>query len=275
MRRARRYDRPRFLVVITALVICYLFAPIAIVVLFSFNKENSLAVFGGFSTRWYVAFLHDGGIHASLAASLEIGVTTMVIAAVLGTTLALGLERSRLRAARVVEGTMMLNLVSPEIATAVAALLIFTQLGITLSLATVIAANATWAIAYVTIIVRSRLASLNSDVEEAALDLYASQWQTIRLVTLPLLWPAILASSLLVFVMSFDDFITTYFVSGLGVPPLPVRIYSMIRFGVTPEINAIGTLMTVATVSLALAALALFALRRTRSGSSVVTDLNG
>ncbi len=275
VRRARRPGRPRLLVAFTALVVCYLFAPIAVVVLFSFNKEDSLAVFGGFSTRWYVALLHDGGIHASLIASLEIGAATMMIAGIAGTALALGLERSGLRAARVVEGTVMLNLVSPEIATAVAALLIFTQLGITLSLATVILANATWAIAYVTIIVRSRLASLSSQVEEAALDLYASQWQTIRLVTLPLLWPAILASSLLVFVMSFDDFITTYFVSGLGVPPLPVRIYSMIRFGVTPEINAIGALMTVATVSLALTALALFALRRTRSGPGVVTDLNG
>src|SRR5262249_52794842 len=159
----------------------------------------------------------DSAVRASLAASLEIGAATMLIAGIIGTLLAFGLERSRLRAARVVEGTMMLNLVSPEIATAVAALLIFTQLGVTLSLGTVIIANATWAIAYVTIIVRGRLAGMTGDLEEAARDLYATQSQAFRLIALPLLWPAILAASLLVFVMSFDDFITTYFVSGLGI----------------------------------------------------------
>jgi len=275
-RRPRRYDRPRALAVVTTLVIGYLFAPIAVVVLFSFNRDNSLSVFSGISTRWYVLFFHDSAVRASLVASLEIGLATMLIAGTVGTLLAFGLQRSRLRAARIAEGTMMLNLVSPEIATAVAALLIFTQLGITLSLTTVILANTTWAIAFATIIVRSRLAGLSSDLEEAALDLYATQWQAFRLIALPLLWPAILASALLVFVMSFDDFITTYFVSGLGVPPLPVRIYSMIRFGVTPEINAIGTVMTVTTISLTLVALGLFALRRPRSsGSSVVRELNG
>ncbi len=274
-RRSRRYDRPRVLVVVTTLVICYLFAPIAVVVLFSFNRENSLSVFSGVSTRWYEQFFHDAAVRASLVASLEIGVATMLIAGTVGTLLAFGLERARLRVARAAEGTMMLNLVAPEIATAVAALLIFTQLGITLSLTTVILANATWAIAFVTIIVRSRLAGLSNDLEEAARDLYATQWQAFRLIALPLLWPAILAAGVLVFVMSFDDFITTYFVSGLGVPPLPVRIYSMIRFGVTPEINAIGTVMTVATVSLTLVALGLFALRRPRSAGSVVRELNG
>jgi ABC-type spermidine/putrescine transport system permease subunit II len=269
------YDRPRALVAVTTLVIAYLFVPIAVVVLFSFNRENSLSVFSGVSGRWYAALLHDGAVHASLVASLEIGLTTMLIAGTIGTLLAFGLQRSRLRAARVAEGTMMLNLVSPEIATAIAALLIFTQLGITLSLLTVILANTTWAIAFVTIIVRGRLAGLSADLEEAALDLYATQWQAFRLIALPLLWPAILASALLVFVMSFDDFITTYFVSGLGVPPLPVRIYSMIRFGVTPEINAIGTVMTLATISLTLVAFGLFALRRPRPAGSVVRELNG
>jgi ABC-type spermidine/putrescine transport system permease subunit II len=122
----------------------------------------------------------------------------------------------------------------------------------------VIIGHITFSIAYVTIIVRGRLADLNREVEEAALDLGANYVQAMRLVTLPLLWPAIAASGMLVFVMSFDDFVTSFFTTGVGAQPLPLRIYSMIHYGVTPEVNAVGTVMMVITIVIVLAALRLF-----------------
>ena len=264
----RAFDQPRFLTIFTALVFVYLFAPILVVTWFSFNSKRSLQVFGSPSLTWYDQLLHDPGIIGSLVASIEIAVVTMVVATVIGTLLAFGLVRARSRANRPTDVLMLLNLVSPEIVTAIALLLVFSQAGALLSqfgiqfglsLVTVALGHITFSIAYVTIIVRGRLSALNREVEEAAQDLGATNLQAMRLVTLPLLWPAIIASGMLVFVMSFDDFVTSFFTSGIGVEPLPLRIYSMIHFGVTPEINAVGTLMMVITIVIVLAALALFA----------------
>lgn len=258
-RPAKGFDRPRFLTVITALVFFYLFAPIVVVFWYSFNSRRSTQVFGTFSLTWYNVLLHDPRMLASLVASLEIAAVTMVVATVLGTLLAFGLVRARTRLSRPTDVLMLLNLVSPEIVTAIALLLVFTQLGFRLSLTTVALGHITFSIAYVTIIVRGRIASINREVEEAALDLGANHLQSMRLVTLPLLWPAIVASGMLVFVMSFDDFITSYFTTGIGVAPLPVRIYSAIHNAVSPEINAIGTVMMVLTMSVVLLALFIFA----------------
>ncbi len=256
--RPRPFDRPRFLIVFTAIVFVYLFAPILVVFWFSFNSGRSIQVFRSFSLTWYAKLLQDQGIVGSLVTSIEIALVTMVVATAIGTLLAFGLVRARSRASRPTDALMVLNLVSPEIATGIAFLLLFSQLGLTLGVQTVIIGHITFSIAYVTIIVRGRLAAINREVEEAALDLGANYIQAMRLVTLPLLWPAIAAAGLLVFVMSFDDFVTSFFTTGVGVQPLPLRIYSMIHFGVTPEINAVGTLMMVITIAIVLAALALF-----------------
>jgi spermidine/putrescine transport system permease protein/putrescine transport system permease protein len=151
---------------------------------------------------------------------------------------------------------MLVPLVVPEIVAGVTALLLFTQIGMQLSLTTIILAHITFSISYVTVIVRGRLAALNREVEEAAMDLGATRIQTLRLVVLPALWPAILAAGLLTFALSFDDFVLSFFTTGESPQPLPVRIYSAIRFGVTPTINAIGALMllvSVSTIALALA----------------------
>lgn len=264
-RRRKAFDRPRFLPIITGLVFVYFFAPIVVVLVFSFNSAKSLQVFRSFSLTWYSQFLHDPDIMASVVASLEIAAATMVVATVLGTLLAFGLLRSRSRVTKPTDLMMLLNLVSPEIVTGIAALLVFTQLGLTLSVGTVVLAHVTFSIAYVTIIVRSRLSALNRETEEAAMDLGATHLEALRLVTLPLLWPAILASGMLVFVLSFDDFVTSYFTSGTDVSPLPVRIYSMIRNGVTPEINAIGAVMMLVTISIVLLAMLLYSSRQTKA----------
>jgi spermidine/putrescine transport system permease protein/putrescine transport system permease protein len=238
------------------LFLLWTFAPIAIVVLFSFNSGKSLQNFEGFSTQWYSDFFGDQQLRDSLVASLEIALVTMVVATLLGSLLAFGLVRSRNRLSPVTNVMMLIPLVVPEIVAGVTALLLFTQIGMKLSLTTIILAHITFSISYVTVIVRGRLAALNREVEEAAMDLGATRFQTLRLVLLPALWPAILAAGLLTFALSFDDFVLSFFTTGEEVQPLPVRIYSSIRFGVTPTINAIGTLMllvSVSTIALALA----------------------
>src|SRR5918998_1872874 len=217
--------------------------PLAVVVLSSFNNRRSLQEFGGFSLEWYRAFLDNESLRGSLIASLEIAVATMLVATVLGTLLAFGLVRARTRFSRSANVLMLVPLVTPEIVAGVSALLLFSQLGMRLSLLTIIIAHITFSISYVTVVVRARLASLNPEVEQAAMDLGATRLQTFRLVVLPALWPAVLAAGLLVFALSFDDFVLSYFTTGESPQPLPVRIWSAIRFGVTPTINAIGTLM--------------------------------
>jgi spermidine/putrescine transport system permease protein len=237
------FDRPRFLRVFTVLFFVFLFAPIALVALFSFNSTRSLQNFKGFSLVWYERFFENESLRESLIASLQIAFVTMVVATALGTMLAFGLVRARSRWAGSANVLMLIPLVTPEIVAAVSALILFTQIGMQLSLATIVIAHITFSISYVTVVIRARLASVNPEVEQAALDLGATRWGTLRLVTLPELFPAILASALLVFALSFDDFVISFFTTGESPQPLPVRIYSAIRFGVTPTINAIGTLM--------------------------------
>ncbi len=136
---------------------------------------------------------------------------------------------------------MLVPLVVPEIVAGISALLIFSQVGIALSLLTIIIADITFSISYVTMIVRARMASINREVEDAAMDLGATRLQAVRLVVVPALWPAVLASALLVFALCFDDFVLAFFTTGEDMQPLPVRIWSAIRFGLWPTINAIGT----------------------------------
>jgi ABC-type spermidine/putrescine transport system permease subunit II len=171
---------------------------------------------------------------------------------------------------------MLVPLVTPEIVAGASALLIFTQVGLRLSLTTIILAHITFSISYVTVVVRARLAALGREVEDASMDLGATRWQTFRLVTLPALWPAVIASGLLVFALSFDDFVLSFFTTGESPQPLPVRIWTQIRFGVRPTINAIGTFMLViSTLSIALALLLPRLLGRRESGLGVLLGREG
>jgi spermidine/putrescine transport system permease protein len=248
------FDKPRFLRVFTVGVYLFLFVPIFVVILFSFNSIKSLQSFEGFSLQWYEQFLDDESLRESLFASLEIAFLTMLAATVLGTLLAIGLVRSRARWAPGANVLMLVPLVVPEIVAGISALLIFSQLGIALSFWTIVIAHITFSISYVTIVVRARMAAISEEVEQAAMDLGATRLQTLRLVVLPALWPAVVAAGLLVFALSFDDFVLSFFTTGESPQPLPVRIWSAIRFGVTPTINAIGTLMlAISTLAILLA----------------------
>jgi spermidine/putrescine transport system permease protein/putrescine transport system permease protein len=255
--RRRDFDRPRFLRVFFIVFMFFTFAPIAIVALFSFNSTRSLQNFTGFSFQWYDEFFSNVGLRESLMASVEIALVTMVVATALGTTLAFGLVRAQSRIARSSNVLMLIPLVTPEIVAGTSALLLFAQVGIDLSLLTIMIAHITFSISFVTVIVRARLSALNREVEEAALDLGATRLQTLRLIVLPALWPAIIASALLIFALSFDDFVISFFTTGESPTPLPVQIYSSIRFGVTPTINAIGTSMLVISFLILAVAVAL------------------
>jgi spermidine/putrescine transport system permease protein len=272
----RGFDRPRFVKVFTALFFVVLFAPIALVILFSFNSSRSLQDFEGFSLRWYETFFESESLRNSLIASIEIALVTMVVATVLGTALAYGLVRTRTRSVNGANVLMLIPLVTPEIVAGASGLLIFTQVGLQLSLTTIILAHITFSISYVTVVVRARLAALGREVEDASMDLGATRWQTFRLVTLPALWPAVLAAGLLVFALSFDDFVLSFFTTGESPQPLPVRIWTQIRFGVRPTINAIGTFMLViSTLSIGLALLLPRLLGRRESGLGVLLGREG
>ncbi|WP_079161686.1 ABC transporter permease [Streptomyces fodineus] len=255
-RRGRADRKPRVLIAVTGLFFALLYLPIAVVTLFSFNSKKSLTVFSGFSLRWYRAFVHDDVLISSLGTSLRISLVAMAGSVVLGVALALGLVRCRTRLGSLAGLIMLVPLVTPEIVTGVASMLLFKGLGVALSTGTVMLAEITFSISYVTVILRSRIAALNPEVEEAAMDLGATRWQAVRLVTLPALLPAVLASAVLIFALVFDDFVLAYFTTGVDPQPLSVRIYSAIRFGVQPTINAVGTLMLAGSVGLI--ALALF-----------------
>jgi spermidine/putrescine transport system permease protein len=270
------FDRPRFLRVFTGLFFLVLFAPIALVILFSFNSSRSLQDFDGFSLRWYETFFESESLRNSLIASIEIALVTMVVATALGTALAYGLVRARTRWSDGANIMMLIPLVTPEIVAGASALLIFTQVGLQLSLTTIILAHITFSISYVTVVVRARLAVLGREVEDASMDLGATRWQTFRLVTLPALWPAVIAAGLLVFALSFDDFVLSFFTTGESPQPLPVRIWTQIRFGVRPTINAIGTFMLViSTLSVGLALLLPRLLGRRESGLGVLLGREG
>lgn len=268
----RGFDRPRFLRVYAWLIYAFLFIPIAIVVLFSFNSVKSLQSFQGFSTQWYADFFNDSTLRDSLFMSLQIALITMLVATVIGTMLAIGLVRARTRWSPAANILMLIPLVTPEIVAGISALLLFSQLGIQLSFWTIVIAHITFSISYVTVVVRGRMSSIGDDLEQAAMDLGATRLQAVRLVLLPELWPAILAAGLLCFALSFDDFVLSFFTTGEDAQPLPVRIWSAIRFGVSPTINAIGTMMMVVSLSaVALAVLLPRLLGRKESGIKVLT----
>jgi spermidine/putrescine transport system permease protein len=272
----KAFDRPRFLRVFTGLFFGFLFAPIALVVLFSFNSARSLQNFEGFSLRWYERFLESESLRSSLVASIEIALLTMVVSTAIGTLLAYGLVRARTRWSEGLNVLMLIPLVTPEIVAGASALLLFTQVGLQLSLTTIILGHITFSISYVTVVVRARLATIEREVEDAAMDLGATRMQTFRLVTLPALWPAIIAAGLLVFALSFDDFVMSFFTTGESPQPLPVRIWSAIRFGVTPTINAIGTFMLlISTLTIGLALLLPRLLGRRESGIRVLLGREG
>lgn len=242
--------KSKLLIAFTVVFFAVQFLPIAVVALFSLNSQKSLTVFEGFSLRWYEAFLNDADLIESVGFSLQISLVAMLGAVFLGVMLAIGIVRSRSRLGSLAGLILLIPLITPEIVTGVASAMLFKGIGLELSAWTLILAELTFSISYVTVILRSRIAASNPEIEEAAMDLGCTRFQALRLVTLPTLLPAIIACALLIFAVVFDDFVLAYFTTGVSPQPLPVRIYSSIRFGVQPTINAVGTLMLLASIVL-------------------------
>jgi ABC-type spermidine/putrescine transport system permease subunit II len=248
-----------------ALVYVFLYAPILIVVIYAFNGGRQVLNWEGFSTKWFGEALSDPTITEPLKNSLVIGVSNALIACILGTALALALPRMRPFARVPFDGLVYMTLVTPEIVFGISALIFFVQAGIPLGLETILIAHVVFNTSVVALIVRARVVGMGEAFEEASYDLGAGPISTFRQVTLPRLAPAILAGGLLAFTFSFDDFITSFFVSGAGTTTLPLRIFSSLRFGISPIVNATAVMILVLT--LAAVVVAYLVLRRTARGA--------
>lgn len=222
----------------------FLYVPIALVILYSFNASRLVTVWGGFSTRWYGELLGNAQLVESAKTSLTVAVTSAALATVLGTCAAVALARyGNFRGRLFLTAGIYAPLVMPEVIIGLALLMTFVSLGFERGFWTVVIAHATLGLCYVCVIVRARLADLDRTLEEAAMDLGAGPLGTFFRVTLPLIAPAVVAAFLLAATVSLDDLIIASFTTGPGSTTLPMRIYSAVRLGVTPQINAISSLM--------------------------------
>ena len=242
----------RWLTAFTVATYVFLFAPIVVLIVFSFNQSRRNFVWQGFTLDWYARLFRNDDLIDALGVTLQVALIAVIGSTILGSLLGLGLARLRFRGSGAVQTLLLLPMVTPEIIMGISLLVFFTQLfGLNGSIGQISLAHITFCISYVAITVRARAAGLNPQLEEAARDLGASAFGAFRHVTLPLLAPAIAAGAMLAFALSFDDLIVTSFNAGVGSTTLPIAIYSSIRFGVTPQINAISTIIVV-VVSLVL-----------------------
>jgi spermidine/putrescine transport system permease protein len=228
-------------------VYAFLYLPIVIMVVLSFDDSRFAVSWQGFTLRWYEALFSDELLQSALLNSLIVAIVAVTISTLMGTLAAVGLSRSHFTGKAAIAGLCTLPVIIPEIALAVSAITLFKLIGLDLSLVTIIIAHIVFCMAYVILTVMGRLQGLNPKLEEAALDLGASPTKAFIKITLPLLAPAIFAGALLAFVLSLDDFIITQFTAGVGATTLPLRIYSLVKFGVSPEINALCTLLMLVT----------------------------
>lgn len=226
-------------------VYAFLYAPLVVVVLYSFNDSKLNAEWVGFTLDWYRILFADEAMLTAAYNSFVIAVVASLAATVLGTLAGLAMHKFRLR---VLPFLVLTPLAVPDVLTGVSLLVLFVLLNISLGMTSVILAHVAFCISYVAIVVRSRLAGMDESLTEAARDLGATPWQSFRLITLPLIAPGVLAGALLAFTMSIDDFVITFFTAGAGTTTLPLQIYSMIKVVVTPEINAISTLLMLLTL---------------------------
>jgi spermidine/putrescine transport system permease protein len=257
-----RREMPSFWLWFASLAVyAFLYIPLAIVVIFSFNDSKLNAEWVGFTTEWYGKLFENESMLQAAGNSLLIAVVSAAIATILGTMAGIAIHRYRSKLLPVLVFTPV---AMPEILLGVSLLVFFLNsakpllarvgLDFDLGVTTVIIAHITFSIGFVAIIVRARLAGMDESIFEAARDLGATPWQTFRLVTLPLVLPGVIAGALMAFTLSIDDFVITFFTSGVGTKTLPLEIYTMIKVAVTPEVNAVSTLLMVLTLAMIVAA---------------------
>jgi putrescine transport system permease protein len=248
-----------FNLVSVALGLAFLYLPILILVIYSFNASRLVGVWGGWSTRWYAELLNDPAMRESAWVSLSIAFLSASAATVLGTLAAIALIRAgRFRGRLLFTGLVYAPLVMPEVITGLALLLLFVAVDVDRGFWTITIAHTTLTLCFVTVVVQARLLSFDRSLEEAAMDLGCPPTRTFLTVTLPLIAPAITAGFMLAFTLSLDDLVIASFVTGPGATTLPIRIYSEVRLGVKPEINAVCTII-IAVVAVVIVIASLFA----------------
>lgn len=230
----------------------FLYLPIVVLVVMSFNASKSPFTWTGFSTKWYSALLDDELIRAAFVNTMIVAVGATILATVLGTLLAIGVTRY-FRSA-VIEAYGLAPAIIPDLVLAIGLLTFFALVSVTLSLTSVLLAHVVFGMAFVAAVVIARIGQTDPSLEEASRDLGASAITTFFRVTLPSLAPGIVAGALLVFTLSLDEFVVTYFINGPASPTLPIVIYSMVRFGVTPEINALAALLLLVSFTIVFSA---------------------
>lgn len=265
--------RSYFVLSVLAFGYAFLYVPIVSVIIYSFNDSRLATVWGGFSTRWYGELLRNDEVLDAAALSLQVAFSTATLATILGTTAGMALARfGRFRARTLFSGMITAPLVMPEVITGLSLLLLYVSLQQLIGwpgqrgFTTITIAHTTFALAYVTVIVQSRLAGMDESLEEAAMDLGGRPLRVVFDITLPLIAPAMIAGWLLAFTLSLDDLVIASFVSGPGGSTLPMVIFSKVKLGVTPDINALATVI-IAIVSLGVV-VAWWATGRSRGESS-------
>ncbi|WP_029581818.1 ABC transporter permease [Bradyrhizobium sp. URHD0069] len=267
---ARTVNRiTRFNISALALGLAFLYLPIVILVIYSFNASRLVTVWGGWSLRWYTEFFNDRAMLEAAWMSLRVAAASATIATLLGTLAAVALSRGdRFKGRTLFSGMLYAPLVMPEIITGLSLLLLFVALNAERGFWTVTIAHTTLTMCFVAVVVQSRLTSLDRSLEEAAMDLGCNPVQAFLSVTLPLIMPAIAAGWMLAFILSLDDVVIATFTTGPGSATLPIRIYSEVRLGVKPEINAICTLFIALIAVVIVAASFVSKLTRTRGESA-------
>lgn len=222
----------------------FLYLPMVILIVYSFNASKLVTVWAGFSTRWYGELFRNEAFLDAAWVTLQVAVVSSTIATALGTMAAWVLIRSgRFLGRTLFSGMIYAPLVMPEVITGLSLLLLFIGIGLDRGVLTIILAHTTFSMCYVSVVVSSRLVSFDRSLEEAALDLGCTPWQAFRLVTLPIIAPAVIAGWLLAFTLSLDDLVIASFTAGPSATTLPIKIFSAVRLGVSPEINALSTIM--------------------------------
>lgn len=236
----------------------FLYVPILILIIYSFNSSRLVTVWAGFSTKWYGELFNNEQFLDAALVTLKVGIASSCIATVLGTIAAMVMVRGgKFRGRTLFSGMIYAPLVMPEVITGLSLLLLFIALGIDRGVFTIVLAHATFSMCYVSVVVSSRLVSFDESLEEAALDLGCTPFDAFKSVTLPIIAPAVISGWLLAFTLSLDDLVIASFTTGPSATTLPIKIYSAVRLGVSPEINALSTLLIgVVTIGVIVASLA-------------------
>ena len=230
------------------LALAFLYLPIVLLVLFSFNANKVATMWTSFTLDWYRVVFNNPDILRATRNSIMVSLVATVVSTVCATMAALAMAGKPFKGKNTISAVIGLPLLVPEIVTAVASLLFFLAIGLELGLQTVMIAHIVFCIPFAYLPIRARLEGMDPRLAEAASDLYASPWQVFRRVTLPLLMPGVISGAMLAFIVSFDDFVITFFVAGPGATTLPVYIYGMVRMGITPEVNALASLLLSASM---------------------------